>query len=40
VEKIRDAARENEILDTAEHNAEDGVRAFVTSLGFEEVRFR
>jgi Protein of unknown function (DUF4230) len=40
VEKIRDAARENEILDTAEHNAEDSVRAFVTSLGLEEVRFR
>jgi hypothetical protein len=40
VEKIRDAARENEILDTAEHNAEDSVRAFVTSLGFEKVRFR
>ena len=39
VEKIRDSARENEILDTAEHNAEDSVRAFVTSLGFEEVRF-
>jgi len=40
VEKIRDAARENKILDTAEHNAEDSVRAFVTSLGFEEVQFR
>jgi hypothetical protein len=40
VEKIRDSARENEILDTAEHNAEDSVRAFVTSLGFEEIRFR
>jgi Protein of unknown function (DUF4230) len=40
VEKITDAARENEILDTAEHNAEDSVRAFVTTLGFEEVRFR
>ena len=40
VEKIRDAARENEILVTAEHNAEDSVRAFVTTLGFEEVRFR
>jgi hypothetical protein len=40
VEKIRDAARENEILDTAEHNAEDSVRAFVTRLGFEKVRFR
>ncbi len=40
VEKIRDAARENGILDTAEHNAEDSVRAFVSTLGFEEVRFR
>ena len=40
VEKIRDAARENKILDTAEHNAEASVRAFVTTLGFEEVRFR
>jgi hypothetical protein len=40
VEKIRDAARENKILDTAEHNAEDTVRAFVTTLGFEEVQFR
>jgi hypothetical protein len=40
VEKITDAARENEILDTAEHNAEDSVRTFVTTLGFEEVRFR
>jgi hypothetical protein len=39
-EKIRDAARENKILDTAEHNAEDSVRAFVTTLGFEEVQFR
>lgn len=39
VQKITDAARENEILDTAEHNAEDSVRAFVTTLGFEEVRF-
>ena len=40
VQKITDAARENEILDTAEHNAEDSVRAFVTTLGFEDVRFR
>jgi hypothetical protein len=40
VEKIRAAARENKILDTAEGNSEDSVRAFVTTLGFEEVRFR
>src|SRR5215204_6254203 len=32
VETIRDDARENKILDTAEHNAEDSVRAFVTTL--------
>jgi hypothetical protein len=40
VEKIEDAARENRILDTAEQNAEDSIRAFVTTLGFDEVRFR
>src|SRR5829696_7083593 len=40
VEKIRGAARRNEILASAEQNAEDGIRAFVTTLGFEEVRFR
>ena len=37
--KIKGAARENEILDTAEQNAEDSIRAFVTTLGFQEVRF-
>jgi Protein of unknown function (DUF4230) len=40
VEKIEAAARENEILDTAEQNAEATIRAFVTTLGFDEVRFR
>ena len=40
VEKIKVAARENKILDTAEQNAEDSIRAFVTTLGFERVRFR
>jgi hypothetical protein len=39
VEKIEAAARENEILDTAEQNAEATIRAFVTTLGFDEVRF-
>ena len=39
VEKIEGAARENEILDTAEQNAEDSIRAFATPLGFEKVRF-
>jgi hypothetical protein len=40
VGKIEDAARENKILATAERNAEDSIRAFVTTLGFDEVRFR
>jgi hypothetical protein len=40
VEMIEDAARENKILETAEQNAEDSIRAFVTTLGFDEVRFR
>ena len=38
-ERIETSARENGILDTAETNAEDSIRAFVTTLGFEEVRF-
>jgi hypothetical protein len=38
-EEILAAARENGILDYAERNAEDSIRAFVTTLGFEEVRF-
>ncbi|HYZ03732.1 MAG TPA: DUF4230 domain-containing protein [Rubrobacter sp.] len=40
IQKIKGVARENEILDTAEQNAEVGIRAFVTTLGFDEVRFR
>ena len=39
VEKIEDTAHENGILQTAEENAEDSIRAFVTTLGFREVRF-
>ena len=38
-ERIEAAARENGILDTAETNAEDSIRAFVQSLGFNEVHF-
>ena len=38
-EKVEAAARENGVLDQAESNAEDSIRAFVRSLGFEEVRF-
>ncbi|MDQ4106279.1 MAG: DUF4230 domain-containing protein [Actinomycetota bacterium] len=37
--EIRAAARRNDILQTAERNAEESVRAFLTTLGFEEVRF-
>ncbi len=39
IEKVEGAARENGILETAEANAEDSIRAFVTTLGFREVRF-
>jgi hypothetical protein len=39
VEKIEASARENGILNTADRNAQDSIRAFVTTLGFEEVRF-
>jgi hypothetical protein len=37
--EVERTARENGILDYAEGNAEDSLRAFVTTLGFEEVRF-
>ncbi len=37
--RIEEAARQDDILDTAERNAEDSIRALVKSLGFEEVRF-
>ncbi len=37
--EVERAGRENGILDYAEGNAEDSLRAFVTTLGFEEVRF-
>lgn len=40
VQKIEDAARENKILETAERSAEDSIRAFAATLGFDEVRFR
>jgi Protein of unknown function (DUF4230) len=39
VEKIEAAARENKILETAERSAEDSIRAFAATLGFDEVRF-
>ncbi len=38
-EEITAAARENGILDYARENAEESIRAFVESLGFEEVEF-
>ena len=39
VEEIEQAARKNDILHTAERNAEGSIRAFVTTLGFERVEF-
>ncbi|WP_047864600.1 DUF4230 domain-containing protein [Rubrobacter aplysinae] len=39
VRRLEGSARDNGILDQAEDNAEASLRAFVLSLGFEEVRF-
>jgi hypothetical protein len=39
VDRIEQTARDEDILDQAEQNAEDSIRAFVRTLGFEEVRF-
>lgn len=39
VDRIEETARDEDILDQAGQNAENSIRAFVTSLGFEEVRF-
>ncbi len=39
VERVEEAARENDVLDSARRNAEDSIRAFATTLGFEEVEF-
>ncbi len=39
LDKIERAARDEDILNQAERNAENSIRAFVTTLGFEEVRF-
>ena len=38
-EKVEAAARENGVLDQAQANAENSIRAFVKSLGFKEVQF-
>ncbi len=37
--EITTTAEENGILDYASSNAEDSIRAFVTTLGFDEVEF-
>ena len=39
LDKLEKAARDEDILDQAEQNAENSIRAFVTTLGFGEVRF-
>ena len=39
VERVEDAALENDVLGQAETNAEESIRAFVLTLGFEEVEF-
>ena len=39
ISEIEAAARENGIMDQAQQNAETSLRAFIQSLGFEEVNF-
>jgi uncharacterized protein DUF4230 len=38
-DQLLEAARKDDILDYAERNAEGSIRSFVSTLGFEEVRF-
>ena len=38
-DELEAAARQNDIRATAERNAEDTIRTFLTTLGYEEVRF-
>ncbi len=38
-DRLREAALEDSILDYARRNAEDSIRSFVTTLGFEKVEF-
>ena len=38
-DRLREAALQDGILDYARRNAEDGIRSFVTTLGFEKVEF-
>jgi hypothetical protein len=38
-DKLREAALEDGILDYARRNAEDSIRSFVTTLGYEKVEF-
>src|SRR3712207_9255498 len=40
IQKIKGVARENEILDTAQQNAEVSIRAFVTTLGLDRKSTR
>jgi hypothetical protein len=40
LQKVEIAARKNGIFDAAEANAENSVRAFLTTLGFDQARFR
>ena len=39
VDRLEEAARDEDVLERAERNAEDNIRAFVISLDFEEVEF-
>jgi hypothetical protein len=40
VDKIEEGSRKDHILNQADKNAKDSIRAFVTTLAYDEVRFR
>jgi len=40
MDRMVEIARESGIIELAQHNAEDGIRTFVTPLGYREVMFK
>jgi hypothetical protein len=39
LDRIEGDARDEDILNQAEQNAEESIGAFITTLGFEEIEF-
>jgi hypothetical protein len=40
VDEIERTAREDDLVDKAQRNAEDGIRGFLTSLGYKKIAFK